>query len=155
MADCHPDTYISVDNLLFALLYFIKLVGGIEVRLRPHHYLCIQFFTGHGYDESFTAHMEAVISDLKDDSDIIVTEGCDEICSQCPNMTGGRCDDYDRVSYLDTQVMDQTGIDYGKKLRWKDVVSAVNDRILKTAMFETICSECRWYELCRDMRERR
>ena len=28
MADCHPDTYISVDNLLFALLYFIKLVGS-------------------------------------------------------------------------------------------------------------------------------
>ena len=111
MADCHPDTYISVDNLLFALLYFIKLVGGIEVRLRPHHYLCIQFFTGHGYDERFTAHMEAVISELKDDSVIIVTKGCDEICSQCPHRTGGRCDDYDRVLYLDTQVMDQTGID--------------------------------------------
>ena len=155
MTDCHPDIHILVDNLFFALIYFIKLVGGIEVRLRPHHYLCIQFFTGHGYDERFTAHMEAVISELKDDSVIIVTKGCDEICSQCPHRTGGRCDDYNRVLYLDTQVMDQTGMDYGRELRWKDVVSVVHDRILETDMFGTICSGCQWFELCREVREKR
>jgi hypothetical protein len=99
--------------------------------------------------------MKAVISELKDDTGIIVTEGCDEICSQCPNMTGGRCDSYDRVLRLDRQVLDKTGIDYGKELMWKDVVSFVNDRILNTGMFEAICSECEWYELCRDIREKR
>ena len=51
--------------------------------------------------------------------------------------------------------MDQTGMDYGRELRWKDVVSVVHDRILETDMFETICSGCQWFELCREVREKR
>ena len=35
------------------------------MQLRPHHLLCIQKFTGHGYDEPFTQHMTSIVSALK------------------------------------------------------------------------------------------
>jgi len=35
------------------------------MNLRPHHLLCIQKFTGHGYSPSFTAHMHALTASLR------------------------------------------------------------------------------------------
>ena len=36
------------------------------MKIRPHHLLCIQKYTGHGYDAAFTAHMTALVSGLSD-----------------------------------------------------------------------------------------
>ncbi len=128
--------------------------GKSMVRLRPHHLLCIQLFTGRGYDERFTAHMKNVIRELEADTGVLVTEGCDEICSQCPNRTGDGCDSGDRVLQLDRRVLESLGTDCGRELRWKDAAASVHDRILKTNVFDAICSECEWYALCRHIRER-
>ena len=48
------------------------------MNLRPHHLLCIQKFTGHGYSADFTAHMTAVVSELAENPETAVTlaKGC-------------------------------------------------------------------------------
>ena len=125
------------------------------MRLRPHHFMCIQFFTGHGYDERFTSHMKDVIGDLNDDSKITVTNGCDDICNHCPNMKNNTCIHEKKVSHLDRKVLENTAVCYGKELIWKDGVSLVYEHILKRDMFHKICGECEWYELCRKIREER
>ena len=63
------------------------------MQLRPHHLLCIQKFTGHGYDEPFTQHMTSIVSALKShpQTEITVTQGCDDLCQRCPNNHSGTC----------------------------------------------------------------
>lgn len=38
--------------------------GAWEMNFRPHHLLCIQKFTGHGYNADFTAHMKMIVSEF-------------------------------------------------------------------------------------------
>ena len=35
------------------------------IRLRPHHLLCTQGYSGKGYNESFVAHMNEVVEQLR------------------------------------------------------------------------------------------
>ena len=35
------------------------------IHLRPHHLLCTQGYSGKGYDESFVAHMNEVVHELR------------------------------------------------------------------------------------------
>ena len=125
------------------------------MRLRPHHLMCIQFFTGHGYDERFTSHMKEVIGKLNDDTKITVIKGCDDICSHCPNMTDNTCTHNDKVSNLDRKVLENMADGSGNELTWKDAFKTVYDNILDTDMFDRICGECEWYELCKKIREER
>ena len=55
------------------------------LKIRPHHLMCMQMYTGHGYDCKFVLHMNEVVSKL---DEIIIQEGCDEICTHCPNKKG-------------------------------------------------------------------
>ena len=45
------------------------------VKIRPPHLMCMQMYTGHGYDRKFVLHMNEVISKL---DKIIIQEGCNE-----------------------------------------------------------------------------
>lgn len=117
--------------------------------------MCIQFFTGHGYDERFTSHMEDVISRLNDDTKIIVNDGCDEICSHCPNMINNTCIYDNKVYSLDREVLNIAAIRYGQKLIWKDVIALINEHILDAGMLKKICGECEWYGLCEKIKEER
>ena len=120
------------------------------MKLRPHHFMCIQMFTGHGYNTEFTSHMEQIIEMLSDETAILIQEGCDEICEKCPNREQNNCRDYDKVRRLDDDVKDACGISYGDKIMWMDISSTVRERILNTELFERICHDCEWYALCRD-----
>ena len=53
------------------------------MNLRPHHALCIQKFTGHGYDEKFTAHMTGTVKVLRDrpETPVELVSGCDDLCA--------------------------------------------------------------------------
>ena len=63
------------------------------MNIRPHHILCIQKFTGHGYNVEFTDHMKAVVSELKSNPETYITvrEGCDDLCRMCPNREDEAC----------------------------------------------------------------
>ncbi|MBP3900763.1 MAG: DUF1284 domain-containing protein [Blautia sp.] len=120
------------------------------MKLRPHHFMCIQMFTGHGYNAEFTSHMEQKIKMLSDETTILVQEGCDEICEKCPNREQNTCRDFAKVRRLDDDVKDACGISYSDKIMWNDIASAVREQILDTELFGEICCECEWYSLCRE-----
>ncbi len=48
-----------------------------------------------------------------------------------------------------------TGISPEKELFPKEASSLVKEKILKTGMFDDICSECEWYELCKKIKDER
>lgn len=122
------------------------------MNLRPHHALCIQKFTGHGYDENFTAHMTAVVSELAKNplTQITVTKGCDELCGMCPNNVSGVCTSLDKVNSMDSAVLEICGIDYGENIQWTDLAGSARERIFKTDEFNRVCSSCQWLGLCKN-----
>ena len=63
------------------------------LHLRPHHLLCIQNYRGHGYSEGFNQKMLAVIEVLQQagGAQVRIIEGADDLCSSCPNCSGGEC----------------------------------------------------------------
>lgn len=120
------------------------------IQLRPHHFMCIQLFTGHGYNAEFTAHMTQKIELLAEGAAVRVQEGCDDICQKCPNREDNACRVFEKVRRLDEGVMAACGIEYGDELQWNEIASTVRERILNTELFGEICCDCEWYSLCRE-----
>lgn len=124
----------------------------MNIYLRPHHLLCIQKFTGHGYDQRFTAHMMGLVWKLKDAPETLieVTEGCDELCRACPNNEDGKCSTLEKVDQMDRGVLDVLGHAYGRTALWAELARSARERVLQTEKFEKICAGCQWFQLCKD-----
>lgn len=122
------------------------------LRLRPHHALCIQKYTGHGYDAAFTRHMDELVAELRrqPDTPVRLTEGCDDLCLCCPNNADGVCATADKVRGMDEAVLRLCEYAYGQQLPWGELAGAASRRVFGTPDFETVCSDCEWYGLCRE-----
>ena len=121
------------------------------MHLRPHHLLCIQKYTGHGYDAAFTAHMTAVSLHLRNAPQTVVTlqNGADDLCKQCPHLESGVCDAEQKTGALDRAVMRTLSVQYGTSAAWYAFAQDANAKILQTNAFHEICACCQWYDLCR------
>lgn len=119
--------------------------------LRPHHAMCIQKFTGHGYDETFTRHMTGLVSALRENpgTRVRIVPGADELCSACPNNLSGTCTSLPKVAAMDEAAERLCGLAPGEELTWGELSARARGRIFDTAEFDNICQSCQWYELCR------
>lgn len=126
--------------------------GNMIMNLRPHHLLCIQKFTGHGYNESFTVHMKSIVSELKDKpmTQITLTQGCDYLCKMCPNNMNGVCNSLEKVALMDSSVLNICKLAYGENVPWVYLSAEARQEIFETDEFNKICSCCQWFELCRN-----
>ncbi len=122
------------------------------MNLRPHHLLCIQKYTGHGYDAPFTANMNSIVSELANRpmTQINITAGCDLLCTKCPNNVRGTCISRDKVAAMDRAVLNICGLAYGESIPWADLAFKARKGIFETDKFHEICSNCQWYDLCRN-----
>ena len=120
------------------------------MNLRPHHLLCIQKFTGYGYNSEFTEYMKLVVSKLENypDTQITLVNGCDDICIYCPNNVKGNCTSFEKVDLMDESVLGICGISYGQDVLWSDIAGKVRERIFKTQEFRNICHNCQWFLIC-------
>ena len=121
------------------------------MNLRPHHLLCIQKFTGHGYDADFTAHMKSIVSEVTEnpETQITVVQGCDDLCKMCPNHMGGVCTSLDKVTLMDSAVLRISSLAYEEQVPWKEAAGKARERIFATEAFQSICAGCQWFALCR------
>lgn len=121
------------------------------MNLRPHHALCIQKFTGHGYDQTFTDHMTKLCETLKNqpETPVHIISGCDELCAFCPNRSNGSCSTLEKVDAMDAAVKSATGLSPGDTLPWRELAGLARKNIFETKKFEKICSDCQWFALCR------
>ena len=125
------------------------------MKLRPHHLLCIQKFTGKGYDAAFTAHMTAVCAALHDrpDTPVTLTAGCDDVCAACPHKAGAECDTAEKVQALDRAVSEHCALQAGMTADWTSLKNIASAKILHTDAFAAVCCGCQWYGLCRETEE--
>ena len=117
--------------------------------LRPHHLLCIQKYTGHGYDENFTNHMDETVAQLSKGATVTLHEGCDDLCFACPNNEAGKCTSLDKVKHMDESVLKACGLSYEDTDDWSSFAAVAKAKVFETDEFYNICHNCEWYELCR------
>ena len=122
------------------------------MKIRPHHLLCIQKYTGHGYDAAFTAHMTALVSGLSDrpQTQVTLTKGCDALCLACPHNIGGVCTSLEKVDKMDAAVLNACGLSYGISAPWELLARRAKKQIFMIGKEETVCSGCQWFSLCRE-----
>ena len=131
---------------------------SVVLHLRPHHLLCLQTFTGHGYSEEFVRHMALVKRQLTREprTAIELVSGVDDLCAHCPNNVDGQCTS-DNPALFDTQVsrkLYSSGIinpeavskDHPGK---RPVLPGIPDALeMSVSVLEECCPGCEWKELC-------
>jgi hypothetical protein len=78
------------------------------MKLRPHHLLCTQGYSGKGYNEGFVENMTAITNYLRSDESVSVeiVLSTDDIFSKCPKMLGvDFCEDNDKIKRFDKKVL--------------------------------------------------
>ena len=121
-----------------------------HITLRPHHLLCIPHFTGHGYNAAFTEHMTALTEALAShpETTVTLTRSCDDLCAACPHNSGGVCASQEKVTKLDSAVLDVCRFPPDRTLSWQTLSETVRKHILQTDAFPRICAVCEWFGLC-------
>ncbi|UCH80247.1 MAG: DUF1284 domain-containing protein [Nitrospiraceae bacterium] len=117
--------------------------------LRGHHLICLQFFHGEGYDDSFIHNLKKII-DSAGKEIVTISSGADDVCNKCINLKKGRCvssDDADKfIKKMDIKALALLGLTDGKTVNWADVRDDVN-RIFPEWYFQ-YCTECEWKKVC-------
>ncbi|MCG7845135.1 MAG: DUF1284 domain-containing protein [Methanomassiliicoccales archaeon] len=123
-----------------------------EIRLRHHHLLCTQTFSGKGYDYRFVANMEEVVSALSSPKDLMVhlSIGCDDVCSSCPNAVRGFCEFQASVQEKDRSTAIFLDLPEEAVLPAEPLMELVKERMLGLDNINLVCGECEWAELCNE-----
>ena len=58
---------------------------GSRIRLRGHHFICLQFFRGEGYSDEFVASLTALLDRLATEPAEAVAVA-DDVCAACPEL---------------------------------------------------------------------
>ncbi len=114
------------------------------MKLRGHHLFCTALFSGHGYDEAFTAAMTAAIKAMRDGEQLELLAGPDVLCAACPNCleTGGCALGTEDVLRRDGAAFAVLGLKAGEKLSWPQAQNLLS-RITEEG-FRKVCGGCRW-----------
>jgi hypothetical protein len=119
-----------------------------ELKLRPHHLLCTQGYSGKGYSNDFVSNMTIVTNYLRnnENSSFTLTFSTDDICVYCPKkICDGKCKDDDKVLLYDKKVIDYFSLEE-KEYDYKEITSKINSK-MTSEMMDDICSTCCWYKI--------
>jgi hypothetical protein len=122
------------------------------LKLRPHHGMCIPFFSGHGYSGEFVESLSRIRErlDSSPEQKVVLWNGTDRVCAACPENQNGVCRSAEKVSSYDKKCLQACGLTFGEVLSWDRFRSLVKQRILLQPSVRTgICSDCLWNSLCR------
>ena len=118
------------------------------MKLRPHHLLCTQGYSGRGYNEDFVENMTSITTRLRNDDNVVVdiVFSTDDICGKCPRMIGNDlCVSNEKAKCFDQKVIDYFGIEE-KSYIYQDILREINAK-MTTDMMDDICGDCEWYPI--------
>jgi len=118
------------------------------MKLRPHHLLCTQGYSGRGYNEDFVENMTAITNHLRSIENVAVkiVFSTDDICNKCPKMLDvDRCEENDKVKRFDRKIIDYFDIEE-KSYIYQEIIKEINANMTIT-MMDDICGDCNWYAI--------
>lgn len=120
------------------------------LKIRAHHFLCMQGFQGYGYNDEFVKNMGKIIEYINSNKDLKIQllSSCDDICVPCTNNKIGKCDDSDKVDYMDKKILDKLDLKSGEIFSASELRNLVNQKINTKASAKEICGTCSWHKEC-------
>ncbi|MCL2531637.1 MAG: DUF1284 domain-containing protein [Oscillospiraceae bacterium] len=118
------------------------------MKLRPHHLLCTQGYSGRGYSDAFVKNLNAITAYLRDDNNATITlvRCTDDICRACPHKLGDNvCTNNEKVQRMDDLVISYFGLQL-RTYRYQDIIRQINHSITPS-MLNHICGACQWYPI--------
>ena len=118
------------------------------MRLRPHHLLCTQGYSGKGYSPEFVKNMNAITNTLRTDpaARVKIVFSTDDICACCPKKLGENlCERNDKVKGIDQKVIGYFGI-VEKEYMYREITAKISAAMTPEIM-DDICGECSWYPI--------
>lgn len=119
-----------------------------QYKIRAHHGMCLAFFEGKGYSDTFTEAMGRIKEKMNENPMVSITDRTDVICGACPNNKDGVCDAAEKVAEYDRQVLLRCGLTEETVMPFLDFEKLVYDNILVPGKREEICGNCQWNSLC-------
>lgn len=117
--------------------------------LRGHHLICLQFFSGEGYNREFIDNLGKIITRTEKET-IKITSGPDDVCAACPSLKDSACGYKDgaeeEINYLDSTALDLLLRSPGDTINSEDIRKLVPS-IFKR-WYIMICRECGWLGAC-------
>ena len=135
-------------RLRIAFKTLIEESEDVNMKLRPHHLLCTQGYSGKGYNSEFVENMTAITSHLRnvDNAVVEIVFTTDDICDKCPRMIeNDLCDSNEKVRRLDKKVVAYFDIEE-KSYIYQDIICEINAK-MTSDMMDDICSDCEWYPI--------
>ena len=116
------------------------------MKLRPHHLLCTQGYSGKGYNNDFVKNMTAITTRLRNETNTVINIvfSTDDICNKCPSMLGvNLCKDNDEIRQRDKKIADCFDIEE-KEYIYQKLIADIDSKITEEIM-DDFCSDCSWY----------
>jgi len=118
------------------------------MKLRPHHLLCTQSFTGKGYNNIFVENMTKITDELRNSPtvEIEVVYYTDDICVCCPHKIGENvCDQNEKVRVMDEKIVNYFDVKQAR-YNYKNLIDKIN-AALTLEIIDDICGKCSWYKI--------
>ena len=120
-----------------------------QYKLRPHHGLCISFFSVKKYNEKYKEYIKKIIAELENASIVCVTLQSDIFCEGCSSrLQDGSCSVADKVREYDQKILELCGWKEGMLLPYSEFKQAIHDNILSCKKCEIICGDSKLSEIC-------
>lgn len=116
------------------------------MRLRPHHLLCTQSYSGKGYNDTFVDNMNLLTARLRSEKStpIELVFSTDDLCACCPHMLGtDLCEFNENVKRYDAKVIEYFHLKE-KTYIYQDITRKIREG-MTPEMLEDICGGCSWY----------
>ena len=116
------------------------------IKLRPHHLLCTQGYSGKGYSREFVENMTEIVKSIKNEKvqvQLIFSE--DDICSKCPNLSENNICKSDTVNIIDNKVIKYFELEE-KIYEYESLIRYIKSHITKEIM-DDICGNREWYSI--------
>ena len=124
------------------------------VRLRGHHFICLQFFHGEGYSEEFVDNLTHVVERAAHEPALIVS-GADNVCAACPELgPDSRCASESaggevEILRIDELALTVLGASAGERLSLADARERLEaDAIGVGTWRANACDGCAWEGVC-------
>ncbi len=116
------------------------------IKLRPHHLLCTQGYSGKGYDDDFVSNMDEVVHYLRthEDAEIMLTFSTDDLCKDCPHKAGENlCDTQEKVKKFDDKTVSYFQLEE-KEYNYHEITRKIDEQMTEE-MLADICGDCSWF----------
>ena len=118
----------------------------MKAKLRGHHLICLNFFSGEGYSEDFIRNIYEVIE--KDRVEIVA--GPDDVCAKCPYLKNMKCasNEYSNEMILvqDMEALRLLGFRPGMIVGWNNIKERLSP--ILSEWRKEFCGVCGYRKVC-------